>query len=145
MIACASRKSDGSARASVVAPITNAHVVEGCSNAQIVAGLSSPLMARVLARDTSNDLALLRGDAKPSSVAKLRAGVKVGEEITIFGFPLVGLLSTKGKFTVGNVSAITGMRDDTRFLQISAPVQPGNSGGPALDQSGNGPPCGDVG
>jgi serine protease Do len=36
-----------------------------------------------------------------------------------------------------NVSAITGLSDDTRYLQISAPVQPGSSGGPVLDQSGN--------
>jgi hypothetical protein len=38
---------------------------------------------------------------------------------------------------VGNVSALAGLRDDSRYLQISAPVQPGNSGGPLLDASGH--------
>jgi hypothetical protein len=37
----------------------------------------------------------------------------------------------------GNVTAVAGLGDDTRILQISAPVQPGNSGGPLLDYSGN--------
>lgn len=79
-----------------------------------------------------NDLALLKGDLTPSHAASLRVGVKIGEGIAAFGYPLVGLLSTSGNFTVGNVSAVTGLGDDTRYLQISAPV-----GGPVLDQSGN--------
>ena len=37
----------------------------------------------------------------------------------------------------GNLSALVGPNDDTSLLQISAPVQPGNGGGPLLDQSGN--------
>ena len=113
--------------------VTNSHVVEGCSNIQLISGLS----ARVLARDTANDLALLKGDLKPGRAATLRVGVKIGEGIGAFGYPLVGLLSTSGNFTVGNISAVTGLGDDSRYLQISAPIQPGNSGGPVLDQSGN--------
>ncbi len=117
--------------------ITNAHVVEGCNAPRITPGLASPVSARVLARDSSNDLALIKGDFKPTSPASLRGGVKIGEAIATFGYPLVGLLSTKGNFTAGNISAITGMGDDSRFLQITAPVQPGSSGGPMLDQAGN--------
>ena len=47
------------------------------------------------------------------------------------------MLATSGNFTLGNVTAVAGLGDDTRILQISAPVQPGNSGGPLLDYSGN--------
>lgn len=39
--------------------------------------------------------------------------------------------------STGTVSAMAGIQDDTRYLQISAPIQPGNSGGPLLDMSGN--------
>jgi len=46
-------------------------------------------------------------------------------------------LASKGNLSTGIVSALAGLADDTRKLQISAPVQPGNSGGPVLDQSGN--------
>jgi S1-C subfamily serine protease len=55
----------------------------------------------------------------------------------VFGFPLTGLLASSGNLTTGIVSATAGMHDNPRHLQISAPVQPGNSGGPLLDQSGN--------
>lgn len=39
--------------------------------------------------------------------------------------------------TTGIVNSLSGILNDTRFLQISAPIQPGNSGGPLLDTSGN--------
>jgi S1-C subfamily serine protease len=117
--------------------VTNAHVVRGCVQRSVTMSSALPVTARVLAEDVANDLALLKVEAKPAAVATLRAGVKIGEKIAVFGFPLVGVLSTKGNFTEGNISALTGIRDDTAFLQISAPVQPGNSGGPVLDGSGN--------
>lgn len=117
--------------------VSNAHVVKGCSRAQVRYGLSEFQDASIVARDASNDLAILKTDIRPQAVAALRPGVRVGENIAAYGFPLSGLLSSGGNFTVGNVSAISGMRDDTRFIQISAAVQPGNSGGPVLDQSGN--------
>jgi serine protease Do len=46
-------------------------------------------------------------------------------------------MATSGNFTLGNITSLTGMRDDTRFLQTSAPVQPGNSGAPLLDMFGS--------
>lgn len=117
--------------------VTNAHVVEDCDLPQVTSALSITAPARVLARDSANDLALLKSELRSKASASLRAGVRVGEDIEAFGYPLFGLLATGGNFTVGNVSAIAGLGDDTRYIQISAPVQPGNSGGPVLDQSGN--------
>ena len=72
------------------------------------------------------------------SVAVLREGVPVraGDPVVALGYPLSGLLSSDANLSVGNVSALAGLRDDSRYLQISAPVQPGNSGGPLLDTSG---------
>ena len=54
-----------------------------------------------------------------------------------FGFPLFGLLSSGPTLTTGDVSALSGLRDNQADYQISAPVQPGNSGGPLLDAKGN--------
>ncbi len=48
-----------------------------------------------------------------------------------------GVLATSGNFTLGNVTALAGLGDDSRYFQISAPIQPGNSGGPLLDENGN--------
>ncbi len=55
----------------------------------------------------------------------------------MFGYPLYGALASQGNLTVGVISALAGLGDDSRVMQISAPVQPGNSGGPLLDMSGN--------
>jgi S1-C subfamily serine protease len=84
--------------------LTNAHVVDECANPELISGLAAPVSARALARDSANDLALLKCDLKPRSAASLRSGVKIGEGIAAFGYPLIGLLSTSGNFTVGNVS-----------------------------------------
>ena len=53
------------------------------------------------------------------------------------GHPLRGLLSAQLNVTSGNVSALAGIGDDAQRLQITAPVQPGNRGGPLLDAAGN--------
>jgi S1-C subfamily serine protease/Holliday junction resolvasome RuvABC ATP-dependent DNA helicase subunit len=117
--------------------VTNAHVVEGCEDPKVVCGTAEPVTAQVLARDIVNDLALLKVDLATDHVASLRAGIRIGEEIAAFGFPLQGTLSAGGNFTVGNVSALAGFKNDSRHMQISAPIQPGNSGGPVIDQCGN--------
>jgi S1-C subfamily serine protease/Holliday junction resolvasome RuvABC ATP-dependent DNA helicase subunit len=117
--------------------VTNAHVVEGCEDPKVVCGLAGPVSAHVLARDAANDLALLKVEAGSDHVATLRAGVKIGEEIAAFGYPLLDRLSTGGNFTAGNVSALAGYKNDSRHIQISAAIQPGNSGGPVIDQCGN--------
>ncbi len=76
-------------------------------------------------------------NAKPTRVAALRFGVRLGETVEAFGYPLSQVLASSGNFTIGNVTALAGLGDDSRFYQISAPVQPGNSGGPLLDENGN--------
>ena len=63
----------------------------------------------------------------------LRGGAKQGENVEAFG----QVLATSDNFTTGIVTALAGIGDDSRFYQISAPVQPGNSGGPLLDENGN--------
>ena len=117
--------------------VTNAHVVEGCTDPKVICGLAGPIVAQVLARDTANDLALLKVDFASDHVATLRTGVRIGEQVAAFGYPLQGSLSIGGNFTSGNVSALAGFKNDSRHIQISAPIQPGNSGGPVVDENGN--------
>ena len=74
---------------------------------------------------------------RPSHVPILKAVVRTGESIAVYGFPLTGILPSTGNFTLGNVTAIAGIKDDTRALQFSAPVHEGNSGGAVLDYAGN--------
>ncbi|WP_165644294.1 serine protease [Oharaeibacter diazotrophicus] len=117
------------------AVVTNQHVVDGCSSVTVSVD-GQPKPGTVIASDETNDLALVKTEARSKAVAHLRMGVRLGEDVAAFGFPLSGLLAS-GNFTRGSVAATAGLRDDTRHLQISAPVQPGNSGGPLLDESGN--------
>src|SRR5690606_9496276 len=52
------------------------------------------------------------------------------------GFPYYSIVGTALHLTGGNVSALAGVNDDARFFSFTAPVQPGNSGGPLIDAEG---------
>src|SRR6185437_11393730 len=92
---------------------------------------------KVTAVDPERDLALLQAPKPVGAVAVFRSDKgRLGENVVVVGFPLSGLLSSQPIVTSGIISALAGMRDNPRELQISAPVQPGNSGGPLFDGSG---------
>lgn len=115
--------------------VTNAHVVEGCTSASI------PTMGEATdwVVDRQNDLAAVKvigGAGKP--FLRLRgAPPRLGDDIAAFGYPLHGVLSDSIKITTGNINSLVGIDNDTRYLQISTALQPGNSGGPVVDRSGN--------
>ena len=116
--------------------LTNAHVVRGCTEVRIPP--SGPV--EVLARESSSDLALLRAPAGTAPVvAQFRQGrgIRPGANVVVLGYPLRGLLASGANVSTGAVSALAGPDDDRRLIQITAPVQPGNSGGPVLDAAGN--------
>lgn len=117
--------------------LTNAHVVRRCSKVDVKRPGDIPARAVIVARDKVNDLALLKTNLQGQAPPAFRTGAKIGEAVAAYGFPLSGLLATSGNFTTGNISATAGLLDDTRMLQVSSPVQPGNSGGPLLDEAGN--------
>ncbi|MBB5689599.1 hypothetical protein FHS88_001724 [Roseomonas alkaliterrae] len=125
----------------VVAPrqiMTNQHVAEGCTAMRARLHNGQEIAATVIASDRERDLALLRTDADPGPVLSFRraAEVRRGENVVTYGFPLAGLLSSGPTLTTGDVSALAGIGDNARQIQISAPVQQGNSGGPLLDLRG---------
>jgi S1-C subfamily serine protease len=113
--------------------VTNAHVVEGRDRIEVV-GRGNAAEVKV---DVANELAALRSPgASPKAVALRQAPARRGEDVAALCFSLADVLSSSIKFTTGNVNALLGPGDDTRFLQISAPVQPGNSCGPLVDTGG---------
>jgi S1-C subfamily serine protease len=118
--------------------LTNAHVAGKC--AMVVVGIDGKrLSAVVVSRNAQLDLALLATRAFTPTYATFRAGApaRAGEAVTAAGFPLRGLLASGPIVTTGIVNATAGLLDDRSRLQISAAVQPGNSGGPLLDAAGN--------
>jgi S1-C subfamily serine protease len=121
--------------------VTNNHVVADCVG-DIHGNLAgqAPVKLRVVSADEENDLALLQGPKKfkEKDIATIRASaVNSGDQVVAIGYPLHGLLTSDLTVTTGIISSLAGLHNDTRFLQISAPVQPGNSGGPLHDSSGN--------
>ena len=116
--------------------VTNHHVVKGARRIQVktVAGAFPATVVRV---DTVNDLALLKvaGDFQPLALAT--NDVQLGDAVFTIGFPDVGLQGTQPKYTTGAISSLSGIRDDPTEYQISVQVQPGNSGGPLVNQAGN--------
>ena len=116
---------------------TNHHVIDDCTTIKVFPVNAPATTAHIVARDKTNDLAILKTSIEPIVVPALRTQVRVGESVSVFGFPYSDTLSTSGNFTTGTVTAIAGIADDTRLVQISAPVQPGNSGGPLIDKYGN--------
>jgi S1-C subfamily serine protease len=118
--------------------LTNDHVVKECTGPiQVRYPEQTSYRAAISGLDETNDLAMLHTDLTGSSIASFHPRPRLGESVAAYGFPYAGLLSSSGNFTLGNVTSLSGMKDDTRFIQISAPTQPGNSGGPLLDMSGD--------
>ena len=119
--------------------LTNNHVVDDCARvvARNAAGRRVP--ARVDATDAGRDLAVLTvpADFGPPLPFRSAPAIRRGELVVTYGFPLSGLLSSGPTLTTGDVSALAGLKDNPANLQISAPVQPGNSGGPLLDAQAN--------
>jgi len=118
--------------------VTNHHVVKSCNKITLRKdGITSNAIVRFV--DTTNDLALIETDMQNSHYLKFRQGkgLRVGESIIAMGYPLGVLLGSKVKLTTGVVSSLTGVLNDTTKIQITAPVQPGSSGGPLLDSRGD--------
>ena len=124
---------------------TNYHVVEGAKMIWIqgVGGdFEQRYKAKVLAIDKFNDLALLQVQGAHVSNMNIPYMVKtttsdVGEDVFVLGYPLTSTMGEEIKLTTGVVSSKTGYQGDVSIYQISAPVQPGNSGGPLFDENGD--------
>jgi hypothetical protein len=111
--------------------LTNQHVVENCKKLTV-----NDQPATVTASDGNADIALLSVKNLGGDVPQIRSEpARIGEDIAVAGFPLRGLLSGFN-MTRGSVSSLSGIGGDTRLLQITAAVQPGNSGGPVVDGAG---------
>jgi S1-C subfamily serine protease len=118
--------------------ITNHHVVRDAERIQVQMDDGELIDAEVVHLDSDNDLALLRVEAirRPLPVES-SFSVRRGGEVFTLGYPLITLQGQDQKATFGHVNSVTGMQGDERFTQIDVPIQPGNSGGPLLDNDGD--------
>ena len=124
---------------------TNHHVVDGAKKVEIVIQTEQNVKtysAKVLSVDKLNDLALLtiededfvEYESLPYQIAP--RSIEVGSSIFTMGYPIVGAMGSEIKVTDGIISAKTGFQGNVSTYQISAPIQPGNSGGPMFSKEG---------
>lgn len=127
--------------------ITNYHVVSNVKDGNIkVTGFDNNFnkvyRAQVEVSDKQNDLAILKvSDTTFSTLSNINYSFKftssnVGEDCFVLGYPLISTMGKNIKLTNGIISSKTGFDGNVAQYQISAPVQPGNSGGPLFDKNG---------
>ncbi len=123
--------------------LTNHHVIAAGKTYTIMTADGKETPATLVAQDADLDVAVLRMQTKyvsnsfqspPPLVSSSKA--KSGEKVFTVGHPLAGILSVEPKYNEGTISALSGMQDDLHTMQISVPIQPGNSGGPLANARG---------
>ncbi|MGQ0524317.1 MAG: S1 family peptidase [Betaproteobacteria bacterium] len=119
--------------------LTNQHVVRQCDAYEVIDDANRRLKAALQSVDTANDLALLtvRESFPAAALVRKDAVPKLGEAVTVVGYPLVAVLGTRPSVGFGHVAATAGIRGNAKQMQISVPIQRGHSGGPVFDQAGN--------
>jgi TPR repeat protein len=117
--------------------LTNYHVVEKAARI-VVRVKEETYEARVVTTDPANDIALLKvsGTFKALPIASSRS-VRLGDSVFTIGFPNPEIQGVEAKLTKGEINSLAGVQDDPHYFQISVPLQPGNSGGPLVNQAGN--------
>ena len=118
--------------------VTAFHVVDGAKRIQVHKG-SSSYKAEVLTENKTLDLAVLKVGGLSVSPVKFApsSSVRLAQSVFTIGFPNADVQGVSPKVTRGEISSLNGFRDSPRHWQISVPVQPGNSGGPLFNSSGD--------
>jgi len=119
--------------------VTASHVVANGKTIEVYSDGEKIGQARVVADDPANDLAVLKlvsGGARLQVLPLAERPASLGRSVFTLGYPAPDVLGQRVKMTAGEISATTGVQDDARYLQISVPIQPGNSGGPLIGWDG---------
>jgi|688.fasta_scaffold131706_3 S1-C subfamily serine protease len=117
--------------------VTAAHVIKGAQFVEAVTAAGT-FAATVESIDEANDLALLKIDKVDEHFVRVAHSrdVRLGQSVATIGFPNIGIQGHSPKVTQGVISGEYGIQNDIRMWQVSVQIQPGNSGGPLLDESG---------
>jgi len=117
--------------------VTSNHVISGARSIEIVYNNEIKLLAVVIGSDAASDLALLRVTGLENVIRPLvlanSDSMREGSRVYAVGFPLPLVMGMGAKLSEGIISSTSGLLGDLRMFQISTPVQPGNSGGPLLN------------
>ncbi|MBE8190309.1 MAG: trypsin-like peptidase domain-containing protein [Candidatus Thioglobus sp.] len=115
--------------------VTNNHVISGCSSVWINEN-NKNIPSVVVKTNKALDIAIIKANTSNETFAKFADNIRTGEDVMALGFPLGRELGDDIKATKGNISAVSGIQGDKDFIQFTAPIQAGNSGGPLLNEGG---------
>ena len=118
--------------------VTAYHVIERANKIKVYLSKDSYVSAQILHADPLNDLAVLKVHETIRDflvVAPMRSA-GTGDRVFTIGFPASSVLGREPKYTEGVVSSLSGIGGASSLLQITVPVQSGNSGGPLVNESG---------
>lgn len=118
--------------------LTSYHVIEGADEIVCRTVSGQMLRAEFVNGSMANDLALLKVDIRPTRYLNFASpgSLRSGDRVFTMGFPMIDRLGTEPRYTEGTVSAMSAMAENS-LMQISIPIQPGNSGGPVLTEKGH--------
>jgi S1-C subfamily serine protease len=119
--------------------LTSYHVVVGARNLACRTPDGRFHQATLKRASAANDLALLAVSTRPTAYLSLAGPgrMKPGDRVFTFGYGAANYLGvSEPRFTEGSVSALSGLGAEDAYMQISVPVQPGNSGGPVINDDG---------
>ena len=114
--------------------LTNQHVIDGGKDIDIY-WMDNLYTAKIVEDDKEDDLALLKIEAESEFLSINLDLAPKGAAIVVLGYPNIGIQGNEQKATFGHINAHSGVKNDRRYYQMSAPVQPGNSGSPMLNSS----------
>jgi S1-C subfamily serine protease len=118
--------------------VTAYHVVENATNIQVRFPSGRWVLAKPLKLSRTTDIAILKTDVTTSAHLYLAdmTRVKQGQRVFTLGYPVPGVLGEQVKYTEGVISSLSGLQGEDSLMQITVPVQPGNSGGPLVNEAG---------
>jgi hypothetical protein len=143
-VGTAQQESVGTGTAFIVNPdgllLTAHHVIDQAASITVSCNGRAPVPVTVTSSSPTVDLAVLTAESDLGTETFLRLTPTqqpaLGDEVFTVGYPTPSILGRDPKYTNGTVSALSGLFGDASFMQISVPVQPGNSGGPLVNQNG---------
>ncbi len=115
---------------------TNHHVIDKCRTLSVTTETGRKVDAETIIFSEDDDLAVIKTNLTPKTYASISAPPQQGEYVATYGFPLSGLLSDGGSYSDGRISALKGLSSNKNSIQISVPLQPGNSGGALVNRYG---------
>lgn len=124
---------------------TNFHVIEESTELEVVFPNNNGFVsykASVFLSDKTNDISILKIiDDKFKKLSylpyQLSENYEVGDDVFSIGYPQPDIMGTESKLTTGIINSLSGIDNDNTCVQISVPIQPGNSGGPLFNNKGD--------